>query len=413
MTMDTNRRIFERYVKAFNANDIDGWFALLADDFRLRGKGMPDSGINHDINRVLVSRALRLLDRFVRYERFPGKAIRLLRALADEAARAGRAAVVEDDVITAFERRTGLPRALVDDGMPMTRDGLLARLSGTIVGQPEALDAVVRVLLTWKAGLDDPDRPVATLLFAGPTGVGKTATTQALADLCFGAAAAGSPLVRIDASELGSPAQVERLLGRVGEPGAVIRKLRERPFAVLLIDEVEKAHPLLFDLLLGVLDEGRLVDAMGRETDLRGCVIVMTTNLGTRAGASLGFGGGSAADPGAVRAFFRPEFVNRIDEIVHFRPLDEAAVRGIARRELARIELRPGFASRALRLVFTEAVVDLVVAAGFDPRFGARPLQRAIEQHVVGALARRLVDQPDQIAEDLRVDVVDGKVVVV
>lgn len=356
-------------------------------------------------------RTIRLLDRFVRYERFPGKAIRLLRALVDEAIRDERAALSESDVVAAFERRTGLPRALVDDTVPMRREELVANLGQSIIGQPEALDAVARVLLTWKAGLDDPGRPVATLLFAGPTGVGKTATTKALGELCYGGSSR-SPLVRIDASELGSPHQVERLLGRIGEPSAAIRELRERPFAVLLIDEVEKAHPLLFDLLLGVLDEGRLVDAIGRETDLRGCIVVMTTNLGTRSGASLGFGGGAASDPGAVRAFFRPEFVNRIDEIVHFRPLDELAVRSIAERELALIERRPGFSHRGLELVFTHAVVDRVVSAGFDPRFGARPLQRAIEQYVVAALARHLVDHPDGLAMSLVVDVVQGTVTV-
>jgi ATP-dependent Clp protease ATP-binding subunit ClpC len=363
-------------------------------------------------------RAIRLLERFVRYERFPGKAIRFVRALADDAERGGRADVTDADVVAVFERRTGLPRDLVDDTVPLTAKQVEERLGKRIVGQPAALSAVTRVLLGWKAGLNDPDRPVSTLLFAGPTGVGKTATARALADLCYGAGAAKSPLVRVDMSELGSPWQVERLLGSRREPGPVIRQIRERPFGVVLFDEIEKAHPLFFDLLLGVLDEGRLVDAIGRETDLRGCILIMTTNLGTRAGASLGFGPSPVGagiqptqDSSAIRGFFRPEFFNRIDEVVHFGPLDREGVRAIARRELEAIAAREGIAGRGLGLRFTEAVVDRVVAAGFDPLLGARPLQRAIEQQVVAALARLLVDWPDGVAVDLEVDAApDGTV---
>ncbi|MEQ1502383.1 MAG: AAA family ATPase [Myxococcota bacterium] len=355
-------------------------------------------------------RAIRLLDRFDRYQRFPGKAVRLIRSLVEEADRAGRSTVTDAEVIAGFGRSTGLPPALVDDAVPLTAAEIEAALGETIHGQPDALASLARVLLCWKAGLNDPDRPVATLLFAGPTGVGKTASTLALARFCFGAGSDGRPgpaLVRIDMSELGSPWQVERLLGTRREAGTLVRQVRERPFSVVLLDEVEKAHPLFFDLLLGVLDEGRLVDALGRETDFRASLIVMTTNLGTRAGSSLGFGdGGPAMDPGAIRSFFRPEFVNRLDEIVRFRPLDREAVRGIARRALAAIPDREGLRGRGIGLRFTEAVVDRVVAGGFDPMFGARPLHRAIEHEVVAAIARELV-ATDAVAIDFLVDV-DG-----
>jgi ATP-dependent Clp protease ATP-binding subunit ClpC len=365
-------------------------------------------------------RALRLLERFERYQHFPGKAMRFVHALLGEAEQAGRHAVADGDVIDTFERRTGLPRKLVDDQVPLRGAEIEEALGARIVEQPAARRAVAQVLLAWKAGLNDPDRPVSTLLFAGPTGVGKTATAQALAQFCYGAAARQTPLVRVDMSELSSPWQVERLLGSRTEASPVLRQLRERPFSVLLLDEVEKAHPLFFDLLLGVLDEGRLVDARGRETDFRGAVIVMTTNLGTRKGGSLGFSGGfspgssaegSSGDTGAIRAFFRPEFYNRIDQVVHFTPLSREAVRAIARRELAALEEREGFRGRAITLAFEEEVVDLVVSAGFDPLFGARPLQRAIEQHVVAALARKLVDE-ELVAAHLVVDVRDGALVV-
>jgi ATP-dependent Clp protease ATP-binding subunit ClpA len=355
--------------------------------------------------------ARRVLARFVREEAFPGKLVRFLEDTARDAARRGLAAVDDAAVLDAFGRRTGMPAVLLDDRVALPIDSLSERLSRRIVGQPAAVDALTRALVTFKAGLNDADRPIATMLFAGPTGVGKTATARALAEWAYGS---DSALVRVDMSECQHPGQVARLIGVPGgAPGELVRRVRERPFSVVLFDEIEKAHPMFFDLLLGLLDEGTLSDGDGRVTSFRGSVVLLTTNLGTRKGSSLGFGGaGAGLDTTAIRNFFRPELLNRLDRIVAFSPLDPAGVRRIAERELELVATRPGFAGRGLQLTCSDAVVDRVVAVGFDAALGARPLQRAVEQLVVAALARYLLANPHAQDTVLAVDVVAGEIVV-
>jgi ATP-dependent Clp protease ATP-binding subunit ClpA len=356
--------------------------------------------------------AARLLGRLVRTEEDPGRLVGFLLAITADAQRERRAKVDDADVVAALVRRTGLAPILVDDRLPLQRAELVAKLSERVRGQPEGIRAVADVVATFKAGLNDPGRPLGTLLLAGPTGVGKTATALALAEWAFGAGMSEPPLVRIDMSELQHPAQVHRLIGDT-EPGELVKRVREKPFCVVLLDEVEKAHPVFFDLLLGLLDEGRLTDAFGRVTDFRGTIILMTTNLGVKRGQSLGFAGdASGVDLSAIRQFFRPELLNRIDRVVPYRPLSEASIREIAERELAAIATRPGVAARKLRLLFSDAVVARVVAAGFDPLLGARPLQRAVEQLVVAEIARFLLEQPVRDGAELVVDEVDGRIVV-
>lgn len=340
--------------------------------------------------------ALRLLERYVRYEAFPGKLIPFLVDLVDEAVRAGQSEPVRVDdacVLALFSRRTGIPQDLLDDHVGLDVAAARAFLEKRVVAQDAAVDAAIRTIRALKAGLNDPAKPVATLLFAGPTGVGKTASARALAEWCFGSDAA---LIRVDMSECQHPAGLARLIGLPGaDPGDLVRRVREKPLSVVLFDEIEKAHPAFFDMLLTVLDEGTMTDANGRVTDFRGCMLLLTTNLGTRSRASLGFGGGagSPVDLGAIRRHFRPEFLNRLDQIVPFAALGESTVRAIAERELAAICKRPGFAERGVQFLFSEALVDKVVKAGFDPVLGARPLLRVIEQVVVAALARYLLDQ--------------------
>ena len=350
--------------------------------------------------------AYRFLQRYAKYERFPGKAIKFLSGCVNDAWLEKRGAVGEADVRKAFTEQTGLPEVFLRDDLPLDTAALEAFFTKRIIGQEEALEKILRVVKVFKAGLNDPAKPVATLLLAGPTGVGKTASARTLAACCFGAGQALDPLLRLDMSEFQSESQVERLIGSPGgDPGRLLQHLRERPFSVVLFDEIEKANPVFFDVLLTVLDEGLLADAYGRATDFRNSILVMTTNLGSRRGGSLGFGG----DPlqryeAAVREHFRPEFCNRLDQVIEFQPLGPDAILAIARKELEEVAEREGVRRRGLRLEFTDVLVRHVAEAGFDPVYGARPLQRLVEQRVVGPLSRFLLAEVVPVSARIRVD---------
>jgi ATP-dependent Clp protease ATP-binding subunit ClpC len=215
-------------------------------------------------------------------------------------------------------------------------------------------------------------------------------------------------------SELQHPAQVARLIGDARDPGELVRQIRERPFSVLLLDEIEKAHPIFFDTLMTVLDEGTVSDSLGRVTDFRRCIIVMTTNLGASAGTSAGFGerphSTSLVD---VRRHFRPEFFNRIDQVVPFAPLDVGTIDQIAAIELEAVGRREGLRLRRLTLRYGDAMVAHVARKGFDPRWGARLLQRTVEAEIVAPLARFLLDNPSIEGAEIFVDLEDGRAVIV
>lgn len=364
-----------------------------------------------EIERAALDGGYRLLNRYVRYERFPGKAMRFFGECVREAVADGHALVTERHMIGQFARFTGLPERFLRDDQPLDDAEVQGFFADQLFGQDAAIRQLKDVVYLFKSGLNDPAKPIATLLFAGPTGVGKTAAAKALATYFYGAASGVDPLFRVDMSEFQHAFQVARLIGTGKRPGKLVEHVRQRPFSVVLLDEIEKADASVFDMLLGVLDEGRLRDSHGRVTDFRGSLIVMTTNLGVRHGASAGFANPDSGDDAthAIRQFFRPEFFNRIDRLVHFAPLGQDAIAAIARKELQALERREGLLRRGLSLRISPPVVDFVARAGFSPRYGARPLQRAVEQHVVAALARALFGEvPD--GATLQVDVVDETV---
>jgi len=233
------------------------------------------------------------------------------------------------------------------------------------------------------------------MIFAGPTGVGKTASAKALADYFFGIGQQRSPLIRIDMSEFQHAGQIARFIGAGKEVGKLVQEIRERPFSVLLLDEVEKADPAIFDAFLTVLDEGMLVDAFGRITNFRNTIIIMTTNLGASNRQSIGFGDGmpdEAAYQSAIGKYFRPEFVNRIDSVVMFNALNATDIRTITVKELNDLKQREGFVKFNLDLEYSENLLTHLATVGFDPRYGARPLQRAIEREIVSPLANWLLE---------------------
>ncbi|MCB0555620.1 MAG: ATP-dependent Clp protease ATP-binding subunit, partial [Phaeodactylibacter sp.] len=364
------------------------------------------------ITEAALRQAYRLLLRYYPYESFPGKGIKFLGHCLSESQLQYLPEVGRKEVIDNFVQQTGLPELFLRDDLLLDVQELEDYFNNRIIGQPAAAEKLIGLVKIYKAGLNNPYKPISTLIFAGPTGVGKTASAKALADYFFGKGQRKSPLIRIDMSEFQYPGQIVRLIGSGREPGQLVKEIRERPFSVLLLDEAEKADPSIFDALLGVLDEGLLVDAYGRETNFRNTIIIMTTNLGATGQQSIGFQQGQdegAAYLSAISRHFRPEFVNRVDNVVVFRPLDAENVRQITLKELEELKQREGFTKRKITVKFTDNIVRHLASIGFDERYGARPLQRSIEQKLVTPIANWLLAQPEAANCQLLVDY-DGKV---
>ena len=315
-----------------------------------------------------------------------------------------------EHVAGVVSRWTGVPVARMLEG---EREKLLQmeeRLHARIVGQDEAVSAVAEAVRRARAGLRDPGRPVGSFLFLGPTGVGKTELCKALAAFLFDDDTA---MLRLDMSEYMEKHTVSRLLGAppgyVGyeEGGALTEAVRRRPYQVVLFDEVEKAHPDIFNVLLQVLDDGRLTDGHGRTVDFRNTILVMTSNLGSEAFARAGEGlaHGPAVDRvmDAVRGHFRPEFLNRLDEIVVFHRLERAHMAGIVAIQLE--GLRKLLAARDIALDLEPAAVDWLAETGFDPVYGARPLKRVIQRELQNPLAKRLLEGAVQDGDRVSVGV--------
>lgn len=349
-----------------------------------------------EITQEAIDQSYRLLLRYYPYESFPGKGIRFLSRCVNKAQLDDGTKIDRRLVIDEFVQQTGLPELFLRDDLLLNIQELNTYFEERIIGQPEAITRMTEIVKIYKAGINNPFKPIATLLFAGPTGVGKTASAKALADYFFGQGQKKSPLIRIDMSEFQHPGQLSRLIGSGREVGQLVKEVRERPFAVILLDEIEKAAPSIFDALLTLLDEGLMVDAFGRLTDFRNTIIIMTSNLGASSTPAIGFqdtDAGSASYRSAIEKHFRPEFVNRIDSVVYFNSINSNDLRKITLKELKALSTREGFTKRNLKLLFDDALVDHLVTIGFDQRYGARPLQRAIEQAIVKPMSYWLLEQ--------------------
>ncbi len=372
----------------------------------------------HGLKRAVTPQAIELIDRLHRryatYSAIPGRPLRFLENIRRDGRRAEP--VSEPDVLTAFARETGLPRVLLDPAVPLDAEETRAWFRKRVIGQTEAVNLVADLLATIKAGLTRPNRPIASLLFIGPTGVGKTEMAKALAEFLF---ASKDRLTRFDMSEFGDPISVRRLVGGVfGSEGLLTAKVREQPFCVLLLDEFEKAHPSFQDLMLQMLGEARLTDAGGRLADFRNAVIILTSNLGaeTFQMGTPGFGASKQDQSGAkqhfvreVEKFLRPEMFNRLDRLVPFAPLDADTIRDIAAREWDKVLARDGVRFRDARIDTADGVVAELAAKGFDPRYGARPLKRAMERELLAPLAHQLNRHTGAARLDVKIAVRDGK----
>jgi len=285
-----------------------------------------------------------------------------------------------------------------------------------VIGQNEAVEAVSNAIRRSRAGLSDPNRPIGSFLFLGPTGVGKTELCKALATFLFNS---DDAMVRIDMSEFMEKHSVSRLVGAppgyVGyeEGGYLTEAVRRRPYSVILLDEVEKAHPDVFNILLQVLDDGRLTDGQGRTVDFRNTVVIMTSNLGSDL-IQQHFGQATYAQMKesvmeVVTHNFRPEFINRIDEVVVFHPLGHAHIKNIAKIQLERLHKR--LEEHGYTATLTDAALELLGNTGFDPVYGARPLKRAIQQEIENPLAQQILSGKLIPGKPITIDVENDHIV--
>ena len=333
--------------------------------------------------------------------------------LYDEKPKLLRTQVGAEEIAEVVSRATGIPVSKMMEGERQKLLDMAKYIGKRVVGQKEAVDKVVDAILRSRAGLSDPNRPYGSFLFLGPTGVGKTELTKALAEFLFDTEDA---MIRIDMSEFMEKHSVARLIGAppgyVGyeEGGYLTEAVRRKPYSVILLDEVEKAHPDVFNILLQALDDGRMTDGQGRTVDFKNTVIIMTSNLGSheimnRQGEDPEVVKEAVMDE--VKKHFRPEFINRIDEIVVFNALDQKAIREIARIQIRKLAKR--MEQQNIGLDVTEAALDEIGKVGFDPLVGARPLRRAVQDYLENQIAVDILKGKYAPGDTVFVDYVDGK----
>lgn len=349
----------------------------------------------------------RLCRQFQRHSAAPGPAMRFVLELTGRKRRQDQPKLwTEAWILERFSLRTGLPLNLLDDMRTVDKETVTNDLSREVIGQTRACQQVASIVTRIKSAVQDPRRPFGCLLLCGPTGVGKTQLAKSLSKYLFGAAGEKSPLIRLDMSEYsGATAGFRFLNDSTGNSAAWIQQIRSRPLSVLLLDEIEKASTEVFDIMLSVLDEGRLTDRLGRVTSFRNSVIIMTSNVGARSSTSLGFSEDANIDyVSEVRKTFRPEFFNRLDSVIPFAALSRDVIRQITIKELNDLRSREGLERFGRSIEWTPQLVDHLARTGFQTHLGARPLQRAIETDIVAPLAKWIVEHGELPLTTLQLD---------
>jgi ATP-dependent Clp protease ATP-binding subunit ClpC len=359
---------------------------------------------------------MRLQQRFGRANAFPGKAVEMMQSLAAAhterfTRNADSPAITEGEARAWFAGRNGINLAMIDPSSELQAHKLRQFFGKRIMGQEAAVQAMMNAVLMARAEINDPQRPLSSMLFLGPTGVGKTECAKALAEFVFGTE---ERMLRFDLNEYSGPDALVRLIGGPGQSGLLTSKVRRQPFSLLLFDEVEKAYPDVFDLLLQVLGEGRLTDAVGQTADFCNCIIILTSNLGARsARRRLGFDDEDSQTTDeqvyreAAEKFFRPEFFNRIDCIVAFHELRKQDIERLAETLSQRALERQGVRDRKIFVHCEPSALTFLSQRGFDREYGARALRRAIETHLVEPLAEKMLTWEQQSAMKVKVSLAE------
>jgi ATP-dependent Clp protease ATP-binding subunit ClpC len=351
------------------------------------------------IEAEVLSTAMHLARHYLGTAQMPGAALDLIKLTAQRVDAHDGVRMRREDVLATLSQLSGMPQLVLDDRERVDLASLRKFFSARVIGQDEAVEVVVDRIAMLKAGLTDPSKPIAVFLFAGPTGTGKTELAKTLAEFLFGSA---ERLIRLDMSEFQAIESTRKILGDPDpqvEAQALTYRVRKQPFSVVLLDEFEKAHSNVWDLFLQVFDDGRLTDAAGHTVDFRHCIIILTSNLGATIQQAAGPGFVSTAGTfsqehvtRAVLQSFRPEFVNRLDAIIVFRPLTRELMRGILAKELVHVLERRGLRHREWAVEWESSAIEFLLDKGFSPAMGARPLKRAIDRHLLAPLAATLVE---------------------
>lgn len=374
------------------------------------------------IDPYAIQETVRLSRRFTPYDGMPGRPVRFLenlllnrRGKSLPGAPTDSVAIHRSEIIAQFSEETGMPRFMIDPDLPMDPEALLKHFNSRVFGQEEAVGRIVGILSTVKTALARTGKPIASMLFVGPTGVGKTELAKQLAEFMFGRA---ERMTRFDMSEFSTPYSVQRLIGQsYFSEGLLTSAIRKAPFGVLLFDEIEKAHPVFFDLLLQMLSEGRLTDSQGRLVNFCSTIIIMTSNVGAGSLQLNPIGWQkeqtikSVEDHflNAVQKYFRPELFNRIDQIIPFAPLDNLTIRYVLDREIEQLKRREGIRFRKMNFVLTEPFLEHLATRGYDKQYGARHLQRTLRHELILPLAYALNQQDVDDQVEIVVDLKDGQ----
>jgi ATP-dependent Clp protease ATP-binding subunit ClpC len=344
--------------------------------------------------------ALETASQYLGSSGLPGSVLLMLKLTAARIGKEHDRTIEPLQVLETLSQLSGLPVSILDTKGQLDLKSVRDFFAARVIGQGEAVEAVVDRIAMLKAGLNDPDKPIAVFLFAGPTGTGKTELAKAVSEFLFGTV---ERMIRLDMSEFQMFESVSKILGQssaTADTDSLISRVRKQPFSVILLDEFEKSHPNIWDLFLQAFDEGRLTDAMGQVADLRHCIIIMTSNLGATAHQSLGLGFAPRADAfskeqvlRAISQTYRPEFQNRLDKVIVFQPLTRDLMRSILKKELTALLDRRGLKDRTWAIEWESSALEFLLAKGFSQEMGARPLKRAIDQYLIAPLAGMIVEK--------------------